>query len=137
MTTTSATTTGVVDRQAFRRLVLRIDSAVSAANGAAYLALAGPLGDLFGVSAGLLRGLGAFLLVWAAGLWLVSNRPQISRPAMIDIAALNGVWVIGSIVLAATGVSSPDTAGTVWTLLQAAAVSGFVGLQLVAARTTD
>ena len=137
MTTTSAFTTGVVDRQAFRRLVLRIDSAVSAANGAVYLALAGPLGDLFGVSAGLLRGLGAFMLVWAAGLWLVSNRPQISRLAMIDIAALNGVWVIASIAFAVAGVSSPDTARTIWTLLQAAAVSVFVGLQLVAARTTD
>jgi hypothetical protein len=40
-------------------------------------------------------------------------------------------------VFAAADVSSPDTAGTVWTLLQAAAVSGFIGLQLVAARTTD
>ena len=137
MTTSSASTIGVLDRGSLPRLALRLDAAVSGANGVAYLALAGPLGDLFGVSAGLLRGLGVFLLVWAAVLWLVSSRPRISRGALLEIAGLNAVWVMGSIVFAATDAASPDTAGTVWTLLQALAVSGFVGLQLVASRTTD
>jgi hypothetical protein len=42
--------------------------------------------------------------------------------------------VAGSLLFAATGTASPDTAGTVWVLLQALVVSGFAGLQLVASR---
>ena len=45
------------------RLALLLDAAVTGANGVAYLAAAGPLGDLLGLPAGLLRGFGAVLLV--------------------------------------------------------------------------
>ena len=117
-----------------RRFALRIDAVVSGANGVAYLALAGPLADLFGVSGSLLRPIGAFFLVWAAALWLLSSREAITRGEMIAVAALNAVWVAGSLVFGATGAAAPDTVGTVWVLLQALVVSGFAGLQLAASR---
>ncbi len=136
MTTTSASVTAheIPARQGMRRFALRIDAVVSGANGVAYLALAGPLADLFGVSGSLLRPIGAFFLVWAAALWLLSSSEAITRGEMIAVAALNAVWVAGSLVFAATGAESPDTVGTVWVLLQALVVSGFAGLQLAASR---
>ena len=136
MTTTSASiaANGIPARQGMRRFALRIDAVVSGANGVAYLALAGPLADLFGVSGSLLRPIGAFFLVWAAALWLLSSREAITRGEMIAVAALNAVWVLGSLGFAATGAEAPDTVGTVWLLLQALVVSGFAGLQLAASR---
>ena len=136
MTTTSASATAheIPARQGMRRFALRIDAVVSGANGVAYLALAGPLADLFGVSGSLLRPIGAFFLVWAAALWLLSSRETVTRGEMIAVAALNAVWVAGSLVFSATGAAEPDTAGSVWVLLQALLVSGFVGLQLAVSR---
>ena len=97
MTTTSASIAAheIPARQGMRRFALRIDAVVSGANGVAYLALAGPLADLFGVSGSLLRPVGAFFLVWAAALWLLSSREAITRGEMIAVAALNAVWVAG------------------------------------------
>ena len=48
-------------------VALRLDAVVTAANGAAYLVAAGPLSELLGLSAPLLRVAGAVLLVFAAG----------------------------------------------------------------------
>ena len=137
MTATTASTsvpTTSAPRQGFRRLALRLDAVVSGANGVAYLALAAPLADLFGVSAGFLRPLGAFFVIWAGALWLFSNRSPIGREAMIAVALLNLVYVAGSLVFIAAGAQSPDTVGTVWGVLQAATVSGFAVLQLAASR---
>ena len=44
---------------------LTLDAAVTGANGVAYLVLAGPLGDLFGLSEACSARVGAFLLVFA------------------------------------------------------------------------
>ena len=52
-----------------------------------------------------------------------------------DIAAANAVWALGSVVFAATGASSPTTAGTVWIVLQALVVGGFAALQALAMRS--
>src|SRR5215213_6205251 len=64
MDTIRATT--VAPRRSALRTALTLDAGVTAANGAAYLALAGPLHDLLGLSEGLLRSAGAFLLVYAS-----------------------------------------------------------------------
>jgi hypothetical protein len=116
------------------RLALKADALVTAANGAAYLAVAGPLGDLLGLSAGLLRGLGAALLVYAGLVWLVGSRPAISRAATEAVIAANAAWVIASGLAALLAWGSPSTAGTVWIVLQAVAVAGFAELQLMGLR---
>ncbi|MET0161737.1 MAG: hypothetical protein ABW204_03705, partial [Microbacteriaceae bacterium] len=63
----------IAPQRSLLRTALTLDAGVTAANGAAYLALAGPLGDLLGLSETVLRGAGAFLLVYAlaVGLFLV------------------------------------------------------------------
>lgn len=116
------------------RLVLKLDAVVTGVNGVAYLAAAEPLEDLLGVSAGLLRPVGAFLLLFAAAVWVVSTRHVVPRVAVLAIATANAVWALGSLVFAAAGASSPSTVGTVWVLLQALVVGGFAALQALASR---
>jgi hypothetical protein len=121
-------------RETVLRLVLKLDAVVTGANGVAYLALAEPLEDLLGVSANLMRPVGAFLVLFAAGVWFVASRRVVPRAAVLAIAAANAVWAIGSLVFAAAGASSPTTVGTVWVVLQALVVGGFAALQALASR---
>ena len=116
-------------REAQLRLALKLDAVVTGANGAAYLALSGPLEDLLGVDAALLRGIGAFLLAFAAFVAVVATRREVPRAGVTAVIEGNVLWVIASVAFAVAGVSSPETAGTVWTLMQAAVVAGFAGLQ--------
>jgi hypothetical protein len=113
-------------------LALKLDALVTGANGVAYLVLAGPLGDLFGLDAGLLRGIGAGLVAFAAAVWIVAARP--TRPAVLAVIAANVAWVAGSVVTALAGWGSPETVGTVWIALQAAVVAGFAELQVAGLR---
>jgi len=124
-----ATRITALPREAQLRLALKLDAVVTGANGAAYLALAGPLEDLLGVDAALLRGVGAFLLAFAAFVAYVATRPDVPRAGVTAVIEANVLWVIASLAFAVAGVSSPETAGTVWTVMQAAVVAGFAGLQ--------
>ena len=119
------------------RLILKLDAVVTAVNGIAYLLLANPLEDLLGVAPELTRPIGAFLVLFAAGVWVVATRPQVPRPAVATIGMANAVWALGSIAFAAAGVSSPTTVGTVWIVLQALVVAGFAALQALAMRSGD
>ena len=119
------------------RLILKLDAVVTGVNGIAYLLLANPLEDLLGVARELTRPIGAFLVLFAAGVWVVATRPQVPRPAVATIATANAVWALGSIAFAAAGASSPTTVGTVWIVLQALVVAGFAALQALAMRSGD
>jgi len=133
MTTASIPLTAT-RRTPLLRLALKLDAIVTGANGAAYLIAAGPLGDLFGLSPALLRGTGAFLVAFAAAVWLTATRPAIPRAAVYAIVAANAVWAAGSIVAAVAGWGTPETVGTVWIVLQAIVVAGFAELQLTGLR---
>ena len=119
------------------RVALKLDAVVTGANGAAYLAAAGPLSDLLGLSEPLLRGAGAFLLLFAALVWLTATRRTIPRAPVIAIVAGNAAWAAGSIVAAIAGLGDPTAAGTVWIVLQAVVVAGFAELQLTGLRRRD
>jgi len=114
------------------RLALRLDAVVSGLNGAAYLLAAAPLADLLGLDAGVLRGLGAFLLAFAAAVWLVADRP--APPAVRTVVAGNALWAVGSLAAVATGLGSPTTLGAVWLVLQALVVAAFAALQATGLR---
>ena len=122
------------DSSPFLRVALKLDAVVTGANGVAYLVAAGPLGDLFGLDAALLRGAGAFLVVYAAAVWIAGTRTVVSRRAVAVIVAANALWAIGSIVSAIAGSGTPTTAGTVWIVLQAVTVAAFAELQLTGLR---
>ncbi|MGY1831570.1 hypothetical protein ACI8AA_14250 [Geodermatophilus sp. SYSU D01180] len=116
------------------RVALRLDAVVTGANGLAYLAAAPLLSDLLGVPTGTLRGLGAFLAVFAAGVALVAARPRVSRGATEVVVGANALWAAGSVAAVVAGRFDLTAAGTVWVLLQAAVVAGFAALQLTALR---
>ena len=133
--TTSTTTTSnpTLSREALLRLVLKLDAVVTGANGLAYLAVAGPLEDLLGVDAAAQRPIGAFLMLFAAGVWVVATRSAIAPRAVMAIAGANALWVIASLAFAIAGVSSPTTVGSVWIVLQALVVGGFAFLKAAGA----
>ena len=138
MTDTTASLTAsrsaAVPERSLLRVALKLDAVVTGANGAAYLVLAAPLGDLLGHSPWLLRGLGAFLVAFAAGVAFTATRPRIPRAAVLPVVAANAAWAAGSVAAAIAGWGSPATAGTVWTVLQAVTVAGFAELQLLGLR---
>ena len=129
MTDITATIDSAAPRRDLLRTALQLDSIVTGANGAAYLALAGPIGDLLGLEPSLLRGVGAFLLVFAVAVGLAR-----SRAAVAAIATANVAWAAGSVVAAIAGWGTPSTAGTVWIVAQALVVAGFAELQLTGLR---
>jgi hypothetical protein len=116
------------------RTALRLDAAISGANGAAYLVAAQPLGDLLGMSPGLLRILGGVLVAFAAAVALTAARADIRRPAVVAIIAVNLAWALASVAAACAGWDSPATAGTIWIVAQAVVVAGFADLQAWALR---
>ena len=127
----SAMTTSLAARPSLLRDVMRLDAAVTGANGVAYLAAAGPLSDLLGLDAGVLRVVGAFLVVFAACVW--ASAAAGGRGARVIVAA-NVAWAAASVVAAIAAWGSPTTAGTVWIVLQAIVVAAFAELQVAGLR---
>jgi hypothetical protein len=114
--------TTITRRPTLLRDVMRFDAVVTGANGIAYLALAEPLAELLGLSSPLLRGVGAFLVVFAAFVALAGTR------APMAVIAANVAWASGSIVAAIAGWGTPETVGTIWIVLQAITVGAFAEL---------
>lgn len=115
-------------------VALRLDAIVTAANGAAYLVAAGPLADLLGLDALLLRIAGAGLLAFAAAVWLVASARPIPRAAAATIVALNVAWAIGCLGAALADLASATTAGAAWIVAQALVVAAFAELQATGLR---
>ena len=116
------------------RLALRLDAVVTGANGVAYLAAASLLDGPLGVEASTLRPIGAFLVVYAIAVALVSRPERPSPTAVRMVIGANAIWAAGSLVVLAAGWLDPSTAGAVWIALQALVVADFAGLQAAALR---
>ena len=123
-----ATRITALPREAQLRLALKLDAVVTGANGAAYFALAGPLEDLLAWTprccAGSARSSWPSPPSWRT--W-----PRGPRFPGAGHRRDRGERALGDRLrgLRRGGLSSPETAGTVWTLMQAAVVAGFAGLQ--------
>lgn len=126
--TTIARTAGT-DSAALLRLALRLDAVASGALGLLGLAAAPLLTDLLGPPTPVLRGIGAFCLVYAAALVLLAARPTIPRPPALAVVAGNTAWVLGSVVAVVAGWGVLTALGVAVALAQAAAVAGFAALQ--------
>jgi hypothetical protein len=101
------------------RPLLGIDAATCILTGIVAVAVAGPVADLIDVGTSWVRGIGAFLLVYGAGLGLLARAPRsILRPGTTATIAWDGLWVAVTVVLAVAGTFS----GT------GVAVMGVVGL---------
>jgi hypothetical protein len=111
---------------------LLVDAAMTGANGLAYVAAGGWLADWFDAPEGLVRSIGVFLLVVAAGVALLATRRPIPRRGVTALAALNIVWVVASLDYALLG--GLTTLGVAWTVLQAVVVGVFAAGQVWLAR---
>jgi len=127
----------IAPQRSLLRTALTLDAGVTAVNGVAYLALAGPLGDLLGLSETVLRGAGAFLLVYALAVGVLASRPRPAKAAVVAVIAGNAIWAVDSVVAALAGWGDPTTAGTVWMVLQALVVAGFAALQLTGLKRAE
>jgi hypothetical protein len=118
----------------FLRNALMLDALVSGA--AAILMLAGGslLAPLLELPASLLFWAGLALVPWVAMLVAVARRVEVSRAVMIDIVAINALWVVASFGLLVSGAVSPNLFGIAFVAAQALAVALFAELQFVALR---
>ena len=122
------------DRGGLLRLVLKLDAVASGALGALSLAAAPALDDLLGTPLALLVPVGAFLVVWAAALWVLASRSRISTMAVWAIIGLNVLYAVDAIVVVAAGWFPLTALGTAFVLAQAAAVALFAVLQFLGLR---
>ena len=134
MSTTAVTSPAATTGSPLLRLALKLDAVVTGANGAAYLVAASALDGPLGVSASVLRPAGAFLLVFAAAVWIVATRPAVPTAAVWAIVAANAAWALDSLLAAGLDWGTPTTLGTVWIVLQACTVAGFAAFQATALR---
>jgi hypothetical protein len=116
------------------RFALRLDAAGSGALGLIGLVAAAPLADPLGMTAGALRGTGAFLVGYALVLVFLAARPVIPRAAAWTVVLGNTAWVLGSLGAAVAGRDTFTAIGVAVVLAQAAAVAVFADLQWLGLR---
>ena len=133
METTTSTTASTTTLLTLRNVLL-LDATLTGANGLAYVAGAAVLDSLRGPSTTVLVGLGVFMLAYAATAAFLGTRRPVSRLGVGLIADGNIAWATASVAVVGFGWLGLTTAGTVWTLVQAALVVGFAALQLAALR---
>lgn len=122
------------DRSGLLRLALKLDAVATGALAVLGLAAAPLLDSMLGTPSSLLLPVGLFLLVFAAAVWLIGTRPQVSRVAAWSVVALNLLWVVGSVAAVVAGWLPLTTLGTAFVLVQAVAVLVFADLQILGLR---
>ena len=139
MTTSSTAPSATTDRDHGAGLVhplaspfLLVDAATTGLNGLAYVLAGTWLADWFGAPETLVRGLGVFLLLVAAGVTLLALRTPIPRRGVWALVTLNTIWVVASVDYAV--VADLTGLGTAWVLLQAVVVGVFAAEQAWFAR---
>jgi len=115
------------------RQTLQVDAVASGALGLLMVVLAGPFEEWLGLPTAVSLGVGAFLVAWAAFVAWAATRD--SQGLTREIALLNSVWVVVSVVFAVSGVVDLTAPGVAFVLAQAVAVAGFVLLQTRSARS--
>lgn len=128
----AATTKG---SDALLRLALKLDAVATGAVGALSLAASPILDeDVLGIPATALGAIGLFLIAYAAVVWAIGSRQEISRLAAWAVVVANVDWVILSVVTLAAGWFDLSGLGAALVIAQAVAVLLFADLQLLGLR---
>lgn len=127
---TLAPTTTSHDQTTTARRALLLDAAASGASGLLATAGAGLLAEPLGIPTGWLLGLGIFMLLYAADLWLTARALPRSLRHVRLFGFGNLGWVAASVAVVAFGAWSLTGLGVTVVLLQAAAVAGFAVMQI-------
>lgn len=116
------------------RFALKEDALGSGAIGVVSLAAAATFGSLFGLPGAFLVPIGAFLVVFAAALFMLASRPVVSKAAAGVVMAINVAWVVGSVELLIAGWFPLTGLGTALVIAQATVVAAFTALQFAGLR---
>ncbi|MCM0674813.1 hypothetical protein NCC78_08935 [Micromonospora phytophila] len=135
MTAVASTVKTAADAKLLR-FALKQDAMGSGANGVVYVVAAATFGGMFGLPAAFLYPTGAFLVVFAAALFLLASRTTVSRAAVGVVMAVNIAWVAASAELLLAGWFPLTGLGTALVIAQAVVVAGFTGLQFAGLRRT-
>lgn len=120
----------------FLRNVLNADALFSSA-GALMMIVGAPfIAPLTQLPSSLLIGAGLSLVPWVAMLVYVARKQTVSRLVMIDIIAINALWVAASFGLLVSGFIAPNALGIAFVAAQAVAVAVLAELQIVGMRRT-
>ncbi|MCX5530251.1 hypothetical protein OG785_06735 [Streptomyces sp. NBC_00006] len=133
MSATTLTSTPVQARRTWLRRLLGADALGTGLNGLAYVAASGPIGRFLGIDPGLLLGLGAGLIAYAAAVAALAARSSPPALGVRTVVEVNLAWTVLSFV-ALFAWLEPSTAGMVYGSLQAVVVAAFAGLQYAALR---
>jgi hypothetical protein len=118
----------------FLRRALLLDAAATGAT-ALLLALgAGFLAGSLGLPEALLRGAGLVLVPFVGVVGWTATRDHPPAGAIRTIIGANTVWVVASIVLLASGWTTPTLLGQVFVIGQALVVGLFAELQIMGLR---
>lgn len=118
----------------FLRNVLLLDALASGATAIILLGGAHMLSPLLEIPYDLLFWAGAALVPFVLMVLALSRRQTISRTMLVEIIAINALWVIASFGLLVSGVVSPNLLGIAFVSAQAIAVALFAELQYVGLR---
>ena len=119
----------------YLRTLLIVDALFSGIAAIVLMAGAGALGPpLLALPSGLLFWAGVVLVPWVAALLIVQHRAVVPRMVMIDILAINALWVAASVALLFSGLVSPNALGIALVCTQALAVALITQLQFGAMR---
>jgi hypothetical protein len=122
------------DTSTFLRRLMAFDAVTSGAMGLILVAGAGILGPLLNLPAPLLRASGFALVPFAIAVGIVAARAATSRTAVLTVALVNAVWVIGSLGLLFSGQVSPNLFGMAFVAAQAVFVGVLAELQVIGAK---
>jgi hypothetical protein len=121
----------------FLRQALLADAVTTALCGSLMLLGANPLSGMLGLPEALLRVGGAALVPFAVLVAYLSLRPNLSRLAVWGIVLVNVLWAADSILLLLSGGVTPNAAGYVFVLAQAAVVLLYAELQFIGLRRSS
>jgi hypothetical protein len=118
----------------FLRNVLHADALISGAAGLLMMLGTPLLSPLLELPAQLLFWAGLVLVPFVAMLVVIARRATVSKLVMIDIIAINVLWVVASFGLLVSGVVAPNALGIAFVVAQALAVAVFAELQFIGIR---
>jgi len=118
----------------FLRNVLLLDAVATGATAVLAFGGASLLGPLLDIPSTLLFWAGVALVPFVAMVFAVSRRQTVSRAMVVEIIAINVLWVVASFGLLVSGAVSPNLLGIAFVSAQAMAVALFAELQYVGLR---
>ena len=116
------------------RYALIGDAVASGATGLLMAAGAGFLTGLLNLPEELMRYAGVFLLPYAIIVGYIGTRPEVSKPAVWTIIAINVLWAVESIGLLIGNWVAPTPLGYAFVIFQALVVLAFAEAQYLGLR---